>query len=246
MDLVSIIIPYYKKKNFIKKTLNSILNQSYKNYEIIIVYDDPIKTDYMYLKKITKKNKKIKIIINNKNLGVGYSRNKGIKLAKGQYIAFIDADDIWKRNKLKYQIKYMKKNNHDFTYTSYEVINDTNNIISRRNAPKETSFKELLVDCKIGLSTVVLKKKILNKKIKFPSIKTKEDLVLWLKISKNHKLIGISKALTQWRKTESSLSSNTIQKLFDGFKVYNKHLRINPLKSFVYLILLSINYLKKV
>ncbi len=159
MDLVSIIIPYYKKKILIKKTLNSVLKQSYNNFEIIIVYDDPLKTDYMYLNKITKKYKKIKIFINNKNLGAGYSRNRGIKFARGKYIAFIDADDIWKRNKLKYQINFMKKKNYDFTCTSYEVIDEFGKIISKRNVPNKINSKKLLTYCNIGLSTVVLKKK---------------------------------------------------------------------------------------
>ena len=95
--LISIIIPYYKKKNFISKTIKSILNQSYKNFEIIIIYDDTDMSELHYLKKIIKVNKRFKIIINKQNLGVSKSRNKGIKKSKGKYIAFIDGDDIWKK-----------------------------------------------------------------------------------------------------------------------------------------------------
>ncbi len=109
MKYVSVIVPYYKKKKFIQATLNSILNQTYKHFEIILVYDDEDKTDLSFLKKLQKKDKRIKIILNKKNIGAGKSRNKGIKIAKGNYIAFLDSDDLWLKDKLKFQINFMKK-----------------------------------------------------------------------------------------------------------------------------------------
>ena len=109
MDLVSVIIPYFKKKNFIDQSISSVLNQSYSNIEIIIVYDDEEKSDLEYLRKIYNSNKKIKIIVNEKNIGAGFSRNKGIREAKGKYVCFIDSDDIWKKEKIENQLNYMKK-----------------------------------------------------------------------------------------------------------------------------------------
>ena len=93
MKLASIIIPYYKKKNYIKRTIKSALNQTYKNIEIILIYDDLDKKELFFLKKNYSKNKKIRIIENKKNIGVGMSRNLGIEASKGKYIAFLDADD---------------------------------------------------------------------------------------------------------------------------------------------------------
>ena len=119
---VSIIIPYYKKKKFILKTLNSIYQQSFTNYETLIIYDDENLEDLKFLKTITKNKKNTKIIKNKKNIGAGLSRNVGIANAKGEYIAFIDADDIWEKNKLKFQIEFMKDNKLDFTHTSYNII----------------------------------------------------------------------------------------------------------------------------
>ena len=101
--LISIIISYYKKKVFLKKTINSILSQTYKNYELIFVYDDEDKKDLIYVKKLLSKFKKKKLIINNKNLGVAKSRNIAIKFSKGLYLAFIDSDDLWKNKKLSDQ-----------------------------------------------------------------------------------------------------------------------------------------------
>ena len=104
MDLISVIVPFYKKKKFIEKTINSILNQTYNKLEILIIYDDTKKEDLKFLTKLFGENEKIKIINNNKNLGAGLSRNKGIDQSRGEYIAFLDADDVWHKNKVQTQI----------------------------------------------------------------------------------------------------------------------------------------------
>jgi len=245
MDLISVIIPYYKKKEYIISSINSVLNQTYKNLEIIIIYDDLNKEDLNLLKKIKKKDKRIKIYINKKNLGAGRSRNKGIKLSKGIFVAFLDSDDLWKKNKLKKQIFFMKKNGINASHTSYTIINSNNKIIGSRNA-KDMSYKQLLKSCDIGLSTVVLKKEIITSKIKFANIKTKEDYVLWLKITfNNNKIFALKDNLTKWRKLEDSLSSSKLQKIYDGYLVYRKYMNFNLLKSFGFLMLLSFNYFLK-
>ena len=245
MDLISVIIPYYKKKEYIISSINSVLNQTYKNLEIIIIYDDLNKEDLNLLKKIKKKDKRIKIYINKKNLGAGRSRNKGIKLSKGIFVAFLDSDDLWKKNKLKKQIFFMKKNGINASHTSYTIINSNNKIIGSRNA-KDMSYKLLLKSCDIGLSTVILKKEIITSKIKFANIKTKEDYVLWLKITlNNNKIFALKDNLTKWRKLEDSLSSSKLQKIYDGYLVYRKYMNFNLLKSFGFLMLLSFNYFLK-
>ena len=245
MDLISVIIPYYKKKEYIISSINSVLNQTYKNLEIIIIYDDLNKEDLNLLKKIKKKDKRIKIYINKKNLGAGRSRNKGIKLSKGIFVAFLDSDDLWKKNKLKKQIFFMKQNGINASHTSYTIINSNNKIIGSRNA-KDMSYKLLLKSCDIGLSTVVLKKEIITSKIKFANIKTKEDYVLWLKITfNNNKIFALKDNLTKWRKLEDSLSSSRLQKIYDGYLVYRKYMNFNLLKSFGFLMLLSFNYFLK-
>ena len=245
MELISVIIPYYKKKEYIISSINSVLNQTYKNLEIIIIYDDLNKEDLNLLKKIKKKDKRIKIYINKKNLGAGRSRNKGIKLSKGVFVAFLDSDDLWKKNKLKKQIFFMKKNGINASHTSYTIINSNNKIVGSRNA-KDMSYKLLLKSCDIGLSTVVLKKEIITSKIKFANIKTKEDYVLWLKITfNNNKIFALKDNLTKWRKLENSLSSSRLQKIYDGYLVYRKYMNFNLLKSFGFLMLLSFNYFLK-
>ena len=248
MSLVTVIIPYFKKREFIKKTIHSVLNQTYKNLEIFIIYDDIDTSDISYLKKITEKDKRVKIIKNNYNLGAGLSRNEGIKKSSGEYISFLDADDLWHKEKISKQINFMKQNQYTISHTNYSIISeDEKKTISTRIARDFTDVNDLLKSCDIGLSTVMLKKILLtSNNIQFPELKTKEDFVLWLRILKyENKIYGLKENLTSWRKSKNSLSSNLLQKISDGFKVYYKFMGYNLFKSLYYLICLSFNYLKK-
>jgi teichuronic acid biosynthesis glycosyltransferase TuaG len=241
---ISIIIPYYKKKSFFLKSLKSAINQTYRNFEIIIIYDDPSRTDLEYIKRIVKFNTKITLLINNKNLGAGYSRNKGIEHSKGDYIAFLDSDDLWDSKKLSTQIKFMRKNNVNFSHTSYKIIDEKNNILGNQIAKKYTSYSDLLKSCDIGLSTVIVKKDIIVKN-NFPKLKTKEDYSLWLKLVKKNKILGINQFLCSWRKSRSSLSSSTFQKIFDAFLVYYRYENLNFFVSIIRVFILSYNYFFK-
>ena len=114
MDLVSIIIPYYKKRKYIAGTLKSVLKQTYRNLEIIIIYDDQERKDLKFIKQLINSDKRISLITNKKSIGAGLSRNKGLKISRGEYIAFCDADDLWNKDKLKIQLRIMKKKKYTF------------------------------------------------------------------------------------------------------------------------------------
>jgi teichuronic acid biosynthesis glycosyltransferase TuaG len=243
--LISIIIPYYKKKKFFRKTIKSVLEQTHKNFEIILIYDDVDKTELPFVKFILRKVKNVKIIINKKNLGAGYSRNIGIKKSNSRLIAFLDSDDTWHKDKLKIQIKFMKMKKVDFSYTDYSIIDKKEKKIKIIKAPKIITYRNLLFSCDVGLSTVVINSRLLKKE-KFPNLKTKEDYLLWIKLSKKKiKMLGINETLASWRQTNNSLSSSIIQKLKDAFLVYNHHLKFNFLKSLILVFLLSVNSLTK-
>ena len=179
--LVSIIIPYYKSEKYIDKTINSILNQTFKKWIIIIIDDENSEKSRKILSSY--KSKKIKIFKNPKNLGVANSRNKGIKKSKGAYVAFLDSDDYWHKDKLMKQLSDMKKHNYDISYTSYTAFKNINTIKYRVVAERTLTHSKLIKSNPICCSSVVIKKKILNG-IKFPNLKTKEDYAFWLKISK--------------------------------------------------------------
>ncbi len=246
MDLISVIIPYFKKKKFIFDTIYSVLHQSYNNIEILIIYDDEDKEDLKFLNDNFKKFPNIKILINDENIGAGPSRNKGVHIAKGKYIGFIDADDIWKKDKLLKQIEFMKKNSYKISHTTYEIIDENGKFLGLRKANHFYNYQDILKSCDIGLSSIILEKELLNNDTKFADLKTKEDFVLWLKILYSEvEIAALRENLMSWRKTRNSLSSSLFQKLMDGYKVYRNYMKYNAMKSLYLLICLSINYLKK-
>ena len=247
MSLVSIIMPYYRKRHFLKDSIDSILKQTHQNFEILLIDDEASEESHNYLKEIRNYDARIYLIKNEYNIGAGESRNKGINISKGEFIAFCDCDDLWKDNKLEFQLNIMKKFDLNFSHTSYEIIDEKKKLLGHRKAEKDSNFNKLINSCDIGLSTVMVNRKIFNNsEHRFAKIKTKEDYVLWLIIAKHGiKISGINSILTSWRKTKSSLSSSTFQKLQDGYRVYRIYLKYSRLKSLFCLIRLSINYILK-
>ena len=140
----------------------------------------------------------------------------------------------------------MKYNNLDISHTTYSIIDENKNYISKRIARNFFKLDDLLKSCDIGTSTVVLKRYLFDDGLLFPALKTKEDFVLWLNIlKKNIKIYSLNEDLSMWRQSKYSLSSSTAQKLIDGFKVYYKYMNFNYFKSLYYLLCLSLNYLIK-
>ena len=243
MCLISVVIPYYKKKPYIYKTIKSVLEQSYRKIEIIIIYDDPDLNDFFFLKNIIKNNKKIRLYKNKKNFGASKSRNIGIQHAKGNYIALLDGDDVWSKNKINLQIRFMKKNNLLFSYTDYKIINNEDRCVGVRKVKNYLNYNDLLKSCDIGLSTVIFHKSIKNL-IVFPNLSTKEDYVVWLNVAKKKILMkGLNKQLTSWRKVKNSLSDSIFQKIIDGYRVYKIYEGYSLIYSFYRLIVLSFNFI---
>ena len=245
MSLVSIIIPYYKKELYLEQSIRSILNQTYQNFEIILINDDP--ENKIFISKFSKLDHRIKLVHNENNLGAGLSRNKGLEIANGEDIAFCDSDDLWKNNKIEFQIELMKRLNFTFSFTGYDIIDENNNFIKSRKAPSYVDFQKLRSSCDIGLSTVMIRKDIFkNVEYRFANLRTKEDYVLWLKLAKDKiTMKSIQENLTSWRKSKNSLSSSVIQKIVDGYKVYRIYLKYSRLRSLYHLVILSINFILK-
>ena len=250
---VTVLIPYKTNVKYLFVALKSVFKQTYKNIKIIIIYDNSDKSDLLKIKKfikIKKKNKikiPIKIINNKKNLGAGFSRNIGLKNCNTKYVAFLDSDDLWLKDKLQIQINFMEKNNQVFSHTSYFQVNYLNKVISVRLAKSSIYYEDLIKSCDIGLSTVIVNLKFLKKNnFYFPKIRTKEDFILWIKIAKKIKLLrGLRQKLTYYRKTKNSLSSNKFVSVINGYEVYRHYLNFNLIKSVYYLFILSFNSFKK-
>ena len=163
---IDIILPNYNSSKFIIKTIKSILHQTYKNWKLIIVDDCSDAKTRNILKKISRK-KNIKVFFLNKNHGAGFCRNFAIKNSNSPYLAFIDSDDIWKKDKLKKQISFMKNNNFLFSYTNYETFGEKKRKI---NNPSNLDYIGFLRNTSIATSTMMIKRNIIGN-IKFTETK---------------------------------------------------------------------------
>jgi teichuronic acid biosynthesis glycosyltransferase TuaG len=244
--LISIITPYFSNKEFIIKTVNSVLLQTYKNWELIIVDDENSEESKLILNDIKKNNpNKINIFSTKINSGAAFARNLGIKKSKGKFIAFLDSDDYWKKNKLDKQILELIKKKGDFVYTNYSIVNMNNNRQRNIHCDEIINYESLLKNCPICCSSVLLKKSILNK-IKFKNYKTKEDYDLWLRIlKKNYKFVLVKDFLTFYTKRKKSLSSNHFNNITNAYKIYKSNFGSKPFKIAYYIILLYLNAFKK-
>ena len=241
---VSIILPNYNSSKTIKETINSVLNQTYKNWELIIVDDNSDKKTKNILSKF-KKFKKIKIFYLNKNKGAAYCRNLAIKKSKSYFLAYIDSDDLWKRNKLSLQINFMQKNNYLFTYTNYETFKINKPVKKKILVPSKFNFDSFIKNTSIATSTMIVKRST-GDKIKFSNTKICEDYYYKCQLLKK---IGNAYCypayLTEYQIRKDSLQSNRIRNLYWIWKINKNFNHFNILKNLISIFLISLNSLKK-
>ena len=242
--LVSIITPLYNCEKYIEETIQTVINQTYKNWEMIIVDDCSKDNGTKIVEKYQKLDSRIKFYKNKINLGGAGTRNKCIEKAKGKYIAFLDSDDLWKKEKLEKQIIFMEENNYLFSYTKYERISEEGkklNLLSK--IPKELNYCYMLKINPIGCLTAVYNQEKLGK-IYLPEIKIGQDFALWLEVlKKSNNAYGLMENLAEYRYRKMSLSKNKKKKVLCLWKIYRKYNNQSILKS-SYFILLNIIYSK--
>ena len=233
-ELVSIIIPVYNAEKFIAETIENILEQTYQNYEIILVDDYSSDRSVEIIEKYKEKDKRIIIIKKKKNEGPALTRNRGIKQANGKYICFQDADDKWEKDKIEKQVKFMKKNKCAFSFTNYEFA-DQNCIPLGKKVivPKTITYKQALKNTTISTITVMFDMTILTKKdIYMKNIKS-EDTALWWKLlrTKVEKAYGIQNVFSYYRRTKGTLSSNKFEAIKRIWNLYRKEEKLNVFQS---------------
>ncbi|WP_195939936.1 glycosyltransferase family 2 protein [Romboutsia sp. 1001713B170131_170501_G6] len=245
-NLVSIITPMYNSGKFIRNTIESVLKQTYEDWEMIIVDDCSKDESPEIVKSYTKKDERIKYIRVSENKGVSNARNVALKNASGRYIAFLDSDDIWEITKLEKQIRFMKEKNCAISFTSYELINEENQKLNKVvGVPKSVDYKTLLKGNVLGCLTVVIDKSKLNFDIKMSGVRH-EDYVLWLSILKRGYIAyGLDEVLAQYRKSLTSLSGNKIKSAMWTWNIYRNIEKIPLYKSIYYFVNYSINGIKK-
>lgn len=244
-QLVSIITPTYNSANFVHETIKSIINQIYKNWELLITDDCSNDNTVEIVKQYILNDQRIKLFELKENSGAGVARNNSIKHAKGRFIAFCDSDDIWKPQKLNKQLNFLKSKSLSFTFCSYDVINENGDFIKMIKAPLELSFSKLLNNNYVGCLTAIYDQEALGK-LYMSEMRKRQDWTLWLKILKlTGNTSGQIESLALYRDRSKSISSNRFEMLKYTWLIYSRELGFSFTKSFFYLIIFLFYYLKK-
>ena len=235
-ELVSIITPSYNSQTYISQTIESILAQTYSNWELLIT--DDCSTDHTIdiIKKYQKRDSRIKLFFLRKNQGAGVARNNSIKEANGRYIAFCDSDDLWAPEKLRIQIDFIVKSKSLLIFSSYNIINESGNYIKTKHAKSHVTYSQMLSYNYIGCLTVLYDSMHVGKQY-FSEIRKRQDYAMWLTIirkTKNAK--GIKQPLAEYRLRKGSISQNKFSLLKFNWLVYYKTQKFNILKSTILLI----------
>ena len=233
--LVSIITPSFNSERFIIETYESICSQSYGNWEWLITDDCSIDQTLSIIKIISLNDERVKVYSNFVNSGAAVSRNNSISNSKGDYLAFIDSDDLWYAGKLEMQLDFMQQNDIELCFTAYEVITEdgrsTGKVVdSLQNTP--LTYRDMLrKKATHGCSTVMLKKDSFND-VQMPLLRTGQDYALWLKLLRtNINTVPLPRVLTKYRICSNSISRNKFKKARRQWQIYREVESLSLLKS---------------
>lgn len=249
MANVSIIMPYYNAAEYIKETVEAIIAQTYKDWELIIVDDCSTAPETSEaLKRVAAKDTRIKVMIGEKNGGAGLARNIGIKEATGRYLAFCDSDDWWYPTKLEEQLKFMEENNYPFTCTWYEDANEKLETYYTMKQDDKQSYRSMISGCNVGTPGVMIDLQLVGKKY-MPALRRAEDWGLWMIILKEvDYLYTYPKALWKYRHITGSETSNKWKQMKAVVTMYNTVLGFNIIKAWLTCIFVFLpnNVIKKI
>ena len=233
-DIVSVIMPTYNTGNLLIGSINSILNQTYKYLELIIIDDCSSDENTIHiLKSFSQKDSRIRLTFLKRNQGPSYARNLAIKQATGRYIAFCDSDDQWALDKLEKQLKLMSDKDCALSCCSYYICDTNKNIIGINIPPKHITLNQMKKDNKIGCTTAIYDTKKLGRKFYMPNIYKSEDWGLFLQIIMEckHCYAYTTKPLAYYCVRDNSLSSNKISMIRYNIAVYEKILGYGKAKA---------------
>lgn len=236
--LVSVIMPAYNAAGFIAESIRSVQQQSFEDWELLVIDDASKDRTSEIVEALRAEDPRIKLHILPTNQGAGFSRNIGIKAATGDYISFLDADDLWKPHKLQTQLDLMKKENVDVCFSSYELIDEQGESLQKQiKALKFLPFEKLKKANYIGNLTGMYNAAKLGK-IYCPLIRKRQDWGLWLlAVEKARFAKGIQEPLAVYRERENSISGNKIEMLQYNYRVYREVLEYSSVKSLFWMLL---------
>ena len=244
---IDIILPNFNKSEYLKESIESVLNQTFQNWKLYII--DDCSTDKSFeILNYYKQNEKINIIRLKRNKGPSFCRNLGIRISNSNFISFIDSDDYWDRNKLKDQIEFMKTNNLLFTYTDFiPFIQNKNSkkFLDKTNIRNSFNLNQFTLNSSINTTTMIISRSII-KNLKFKNIKKLEDYLFKCQILKtNITAHKFNKPSAFYRILNKSRSSQRFQNILYLWKINQKYNKFNLLRNLFSIFMISVNSLRK-
>tara|TARA_B100000787_G_scaffold150489_1_gene123062 strand:- start:284 stop:1039 length:756 start_codon:yes stop_codon:yes gene_type:complete len=245
-ELISIITPCYNSNDFISETIDSVINQSYKNWELLIIDDCSTDNSVEIIQKYLEKDSRIKLFINNKNSGAAVSRNFGLLKSSGRFISFIDSDDLWEPLKLEIQINFMLDNNCPISFTNYKLIDEKGVSLNKTiKVVKEIDYYGYLKNTIIGMSTSMIDL-TKTENFEFKNIRTRQDTYLWITLLKRGLIAhGLNTTLVNYRVRKDSISANKYKAAKQVWKLYYNLEKLGLIKSTYYFVYYISNAIKK-
>ena len=226
--LVSVIMPCYNMEPYISETIASVQRQTYPHWELLIVDDASTDLTAELVKKLQNEDDRIQFFVKPEHSGIADTRNQCLSMAKGRFLAFLDADDVWHPNKLERQLAFMMEHHIGFSYSSYDCIDDTGKPLEKTvKATGNLNHDNTIIGC----STVMIDKSIIGEVV-VPDFRTSEDTATWLNILKKGFLAyAIDEPLTSYRIRQHSASSNKLKASSDLWKVYRQQEKLSLFKA---------------
>lgn len=234
-DLVSIIMPSYNTAEYIAESIDSVINQSYTNWELIIV-DDASTDNTDFIVEHYLKDRRIRYLQNERNSGAAISRNRALAIAKGKWIAFLDSDDLWDKEKLNRQVSFMEQNGYHFSYTNYEEIDSEGNLLLVKvTGPRKITRRGMYCYCWPGCLTVMYDAQYCGL-LQIEDIKKNNDYAMWLKISKKADCFLLDEYLASYRRGRNgSISTHNYKTLIMWhYKLWHECEKCGILTSLLY------------
>ncbi|MBS5788574.1 MAG: glycosyltransferase family 2 protein [Clostridioides difficile] len=244
--LVSIITPVYNSEQFLSETIESIQNQTYKNWQLLLIDDCSTDNSSKIIREYQEHDSRIKYIKLKRNSGAAVSRNKGLRCSEGRFVAFVDSDDLWNSRKLEKQVGLMLKENIGFTFTSYRYMKEDGTKTNKvARTPEKIDYEGLLKNTIIGCSTVVIDRNILGD-FEMPLVRRGQDTATWLQLLKKEKYAyGIYEDLVYYRLVGNSISSNKLKALKRTWNTYRNIEKLSLPKSMYVFCFYVYNAIKK-
>ena len=244
--LISVITPCYNMEKFVAHTIESVRNQTYPHWEMLIVDDASTDGTADVLRTLAEQDERIKFDIKPSHVGIADSRNQAIQMAHGHYLAFLDADDLWHPDKLERQLRFMEEKHIGFSFSSYDLVNEAGQALGKTiKAHHDMSYKSYLRNTIIGCSTVMVNTDIVGP-VTVPRFRTSEDTATWLNILRQgHLAYVITQPLVSYRIRSKSASSNKLKASHDLWGVYRRHEKMPFFKALFYFGCYVFNAIKK-